>query len=305
MPNKHTTDGNYRYAFQGQEKDNETEMEAFELRLWDGRLGRWLTVDPAYAHFSPYLGMGNNPASEIDPDGGCPCSECPENCGGAGTNPTTDSDSMFPGTSGLQQLQEIVVTPERYNSNSSWTSEMVNGQYGYGGTLEQWIAEYGVEAYNNYSAEDALKWHKEVNLRLIKESNDAELMFKLSFFKNNFEAISTVVAPTQAINSFVGRGLPKSFSYNPRFSNPTPSVKVHGNSLNSTRPTWGYKLYSNDNTFLKNGITSKLKPESRYTKSFMSDKYMEKQLFPNRRSAYDWEFKQNQISKGPLNKNMH
>ncbi len=37
MPNKHTTDGNYRYAFQGQEKDGETGMEAFELRLWDVR----------------------------------------------------------------------------------------------------------------------------------------------------------------------------------------------------------------------------------------------------------------------------
>ncbi|MCL9807675.1 hypothetical protein NAT51_19285 [Flavobacterium amniphilum] len=45
-------------------------MEAFELRLWDGRLGRWLTVDPYGQYFSPYLGMGNNPISRIDPDGG-------------------------------------------------------------------------------------------------------------------------------------------------------------------------------------------------------------------------------------------
>jgi hypothetical protein len=45
-------------------------MEAFELRLWDGRLGRWLTVDPYYEFSSPYLGMGNNPISLIDPDGG-------------------------------------------------------------------------------------------------------------------------------------------------------------------------------------------------------------------------------------------
>ena len=36
-------------------------MEAFELRLWDGRLGRWLTVDPMGEFDSPYLGMGNNP----------------------------------------------------------------------------------------------------------------------------------------------------------------------------------------------------------------------------------------------------
>ena len=70
MPNRQTTDGNYRYAFQGQEKDPETGMEAFELRLWDGRLGRWLTVDPYHEFFSPYVGMGNNPISLTDPDGG-------------------------------------------------------------------------------------------------------------------------------------------------------------------------------------------------------------------------------------------
>ncbi|MBC7523118.1 MAG: RHS repeat-associated core domain-containing protein, partial [Flavobacterium sp.] len=70
MPNKTTTDGLYRYAFQGQEKDPETGMEAFELRLWDGRIGRWLTVDPKGQFFSPYLGMGNDPINATDPDGG-------------------------------------------------------------------------------------------------------------------------------------------------------------------------------------------------------------------------------------------
>lgn len=69
MPNK-TLEGDYRYSFQGQEKDAETEMEAFELRLWDNRIGRWLTTDPAGQYFSPYLGMGNNPINGVDPDGG-------------------------------------------------------------------------------------------------------------------------------------------------------------------------------------------------------------------------------------------
>jgi RHS repeat-associated protein len=70
MPNKTTTDGLYRYAFQGQELDTETNMEAFQLRLWDGRIGRWLSPDPYGQYHSPYLGMGNNPISSIDPDGG-------------------------------------------------------------------------------------------------------------------------------------------------------------------------------------------------------------------------------------------
>ena len=71
MPNRHIQDANaYRYAYQGQEKDPETGKEAFELRLWDGRIGRWLTTDPAGQYSSPYLGMGNNPISLTDPDGG-------------------------------------------------------------------------------------------------------------------------------------------------------------------------------------------------------------------------------------------
>jgi RHS repeat-associated protein len=64
------TQSDYRYAFQGQELDKETGMEAFQLRLWDGRIGRWLSKDPKGQYASPYLGMGNNPVSRIDPDGG-------------------------------------------------------------------------------------------------------------------------------------------------------------------------------------------------------------------------------------------
>ncbi len=62
--------GDYRYSFQGQEKDAETNKEAFQLRLWDNRIGRWLTTDPFGEFSSPYLGMGNNLISLTDPDGG-------------------------------------------------------------------------------------------------------------------------------------------------------------------------------------------------------------------------------------------
>ena len=72
MPNRQIIGGEpYRYAFQGQEKDPETGKEAFQLRLWDGRIGRWLTTDPKGEFDSPYIGMGNNPVNLTDPDGGC------------------------------------------------------------------------------------------------------------------------------------------------------------------------------------------------------------------------------------------
>ncbi len=71
MPNRQIINGEpYRYAYQGQEKDPETGKEAFQLRLWDARIGRWLTTDPKREFSSPYLGMGNNPLNKIDPDGG-------------------------------------------------------------------------------------------------------------------------------------------------------------------------------------------------------------------------------------------
>jgi len=62
----------YRFGFQGQnaEKDNETNWNAFELRMYDSRIARWFQYDPHEQHFSPYQGMGNNPVNLTDPDGG-------------------------------------------------------------------------------------------------------------------------------------------------------------------------------------------------------------------------------------------
>ena len=64
--------GNYRYGYQGQyaEKDAETDWNSFELRMYDARLGRFLSIDPAGQYWSPYVGMGNDPANQVDPTGG-------------------------------------------------------------------------------------------------------------------------------------------------------------------------------------------------------------------------------------------
>ena len=69
MPNRNV-EGNYRYNYQGQELDKETGKVAFELRLYDPRINRWLTTDPKGQYHSPYMGMDNRPHMSIDPDGG-------------------------------------------------------------------------------------------------------------------------------------------------------------------------------------------------------------------------------------------
>ncbi|MEM9024544.1 MAG: RHS repeat-associated core domain-containing protein, partial [Bacteroidota bacterium] len=60
----------YRFSFQGQEFEDETGWSAFDLRMYDARLGRWMAPDPYEQHFSPYLAMSNNPISFFDPNGG-------------------------------------------------------------------------------------------------------------------------------------------------------------------------------------------------------------------------------------------
>jgi RHS repeat-associated protein len=62
----------YRYDYQGAyaEKDNITNWNNFELRMYDSRIGRWLGTDPAGQFATPYEGMGNNPVSGFDKTGG-------------------------------------------------------------------------------------------------------------------------------------------------------------------------------------------------------------------------------------------
>jgi len=41
----------------------------FGARMYDPALGRWHSVDPMLQFASPYIGIGNNPANFVDPDG--------------------------------------------------------------------------------------------------------------------------------------------------------------------------------------------------------------------------------------------
>jgi RHS repeat-associated protein len=82
MPNRQLTGSEqYRYGYQGEfaETDSETGKTAFQLRIYDPRIGRWLTVDPMGQYHSPYMAMDNRPNMSVDPTGGCTVGvDCPE-----------------------------------------------------------------------------------------------------------------------------------------------------------------------------------------------------------------------------------
>jgi RHS repeat-associated protein len=66
--------GGYRYAFNGKEKENETNSGAYDFgaRFLDVRLGRWMSVDPKFRVFpeeSPFVFGGNSPVLFLDNEG--------------------------------------------------------------------------------------------------------------------------------------------------------------------------------------------------------------------------------------------
>jgi RHS repeat-associated protein len=78
MPGRNYTAGNsYRYGFNGKEMDNEVKgkgnQQDYGMRVYDPRVGRFLSVDPltkSYPHYTPYSFAGNKPIKYTDLDGG-------------------------------------------------------------------------------------------------------------------------------------------------------------------------------------------------------------------------------------------
>lgn len=76
MPGRKYNPGDYRYGFNGMEKDDEVKGTGsfinYKARMQDTRIARFLSVDPLtskYPHYSPYQFAGNTPIQAIDLDG--------------------------------------------------------------------------------------------------------------------------------------------------------------------------------------------------------------------------------------------
>ncbi|MBK9687518.1 MAG: RHS repeat-associated core domain-containing protein [Saprospiraceae bacterium] len=76
MPNRNYSSEKFRHGFNGQEKDDEVKGVGisyfYEARVFDPRLGRWLSKDPyfmSYTSLSPYNYSFNSPLKYSDPDG--------------------------------------------------------------------------------------------------------------------------------------------------------------------------------------------------------------------------------------------
>lgn len=62
----------YRFGFNGKETDSESDLQDYGMRIYDSRLGRFLSVDPVsieYPELTPYQFASNTPIEAFDIDG--------------------------------------------------------------------------------------------------------------------------------------------------------------------------------------------------------------------------------------------
>jgi RHS repeat-associated protein len=76
VPNRHANTSDYRYGFQGQERDDELKGEGnslnYEFRMHDPRVGRFFAIDPlfkSYPEISPYAFSENRPIDSGELEG--------------------------------------------------------------------------------------------------------------------------------------------------------------------------------------------------------------------------------------------
>ena len=76
MPGRNKQSDEYRYGFNGMERDDEVKGAGnsydFGARMYDSRLGRWLSIDRQHSKYpwcSPYVFVANKPIVFVDPNG--------------------------------------------------------------------------------------------------------------------------------------------------------------------------------------------------------------------------------------------
>lgn len=117
MPGRQFNSGLYRYGFNGQEKDDEVKGIGssinYDARIYDPRLGRFLSVDPLtkeYPTLTPYQFASNTPIQAIDLDG----LEAVAVVGGA----DLDSKGLAPTTNQITNDLKIYAKSQNINVNN-------------------------------------------------------------------------------------------------------------------------------------------------------------------------------------------
>ncbi len=217
----------------------------YTFRMHDPRVGRFFATDPLESKFpfySPYQFSSNSPIMSIELEG--------LESSSTGTNVNENGDVLKDyeynfSTSPPGELKEVEIVAKykgnRINSetgqnqdNATWTPEVTN-QYYPSYTKDEYIQAFGIEKYYQYTSQDAVAFHN-WTLDKTKESNDAELLFKLSLFTGKFTEIAEVLGPVTVLHSLKGFSsstFTRKFNYKLRFTNNNPYSKYGFKEISS------------------------------------------------------------------------
>jgi RHS repeat-associated protein len=116
QPGRYMNGDAYRYGYNGMEQDSSIADDQYTtyFRMYDARLGRWMSIDPVtHVGESPYVAMNNSPIIVVDPSG---ASGVRPNSSGTGDDPAPSGDGgndPGPGgsTEGTQRSDATSVAP--------------------------------------------------------------------------------------------------------------------------------------------------------------------------------------------------
>lgn len=173
MPGRTFTVGSsYRYGFNGKENDNEVKnkegsQQDYGMRIYDTRLGRFLSVDPLtkkYPYWTPYQFAGDMPIKYIDLDGLEPANNPKDPSNQNGRDATATINSIYDESGGDKNFDKNFKTYMKGIYSSTATVSGVSNKTGYtsdskGGADigNLWVNNIGVfkaEDYQNFDTRD-------------------------------------------------------------------------------------------------------------------------------------------------------
>ena len=186
--------GAYRYGFNGKENDNEIKGEGnqqdYGMRIYDTRLGRFLSVDPItqeYPELTPYQFASNRPIDGIDLDG-------MEYAPSGYTDPkqmlyqgaadlTQAAGSLYDKMSSVFVSFKIEVENKLFSKTSSVVSSTETTVAG-GGNMESWISA------GRYSQDNKMPILKLSTIFSIVVKTDTKIELKKTLEKGNVKVES-------------------------------------------------------------------------------------------------------------------
>ena len=146
----------YRYGFNGKENDNEVKGEGNEqdygLRIYDPRVGRFLSVDPLtkkYPELTPYQFASNTPIEAVDLDGAEKLDKIKkfETNGSITDNPVEN----IPNAIGNGVIDVLNLIPEVWNSGVDHYRALKRGTWlrDVGNEFKQTYNDFGKSVYDN------------------------------------------------------------------------------------------------------------------------------------------------------------